>query len=125
MESRARQPRLRGWLRRVRGEYNEHAAGQAGLGRPVRGDRDGARAGPGRPERGPHRGGLPGRRRIQGDNEAGLAHRITQQWALAGISLQGLTIAAVGGKFVGYAAFDTVDDANRASQILADLGTSG
>jgi hypothetical protein len=29
------------------------------------------------------------------------------------------------GKFVGYAAFDTVDDANRAAQILADLGTSG
>jgi hypothetical protein len=64
-------------------------------------------------------------RRIQGDNEAGLAHRLTQQWALAGISLQGLTMAVLGGKFVGYAAFDTVDDANRAAQILADLGTSG
>ncbi len=64
-------------------------------------------------------------RRIQGDNEAGLAHRLTQQWALAGISLQGLTMAVLGGNFVGYAAFDTVDDANRAAQILADLGTSG
>jgi hypothetical protein len=27
-------------------------------------------------------------------------------------------------KFVGYVAFDTVDDANRAAQILADLGSA-
>src|SRR4030088_2426591 len=26
--------------------------------------------------------------RVEGDNEAGLGHRLTQQWALAGISLQ-------------------------------------
>ena len=63
-------------------------------------------------------------RRIEGDNEAGLAHHLTQQWAIAGISLQGLTMAVLGNKFVGYAAFDTVDDANRAAQILADLGTA-
>jgi hypothetical protein len=62
-------------------------------------------------------------RRIEGDNEAGLAHRLTQQWAMAGISLHGLTMAVVGNKFVGYAAFDSVADANRAAQILADLGT--
>ena len=61
-------------------------------------------------------------RRIEGDNEAGLAHRLTQQWATSGISLRGLTMAVVGNKFVGYAAFDTVADANRAAQILADLG---
>jgi hypothetical protein len=63
--------------------------------------------------------------RVEGDNQAGLAHRLTQQWALAGISLQGLTMAALGTKFVGYAAFDTVGDANRAAQILADLGNAG
>jgi hypothetical protein len=63
-------------------------------------------------------------RRIEGDNEAGLVHRLTQQWAIAGISFQGLTIAVLGSKFVGYAAFDTVGDANRAAQILADLGAS-
>lgn len=61
-------------------------------------------------------------RRIEGDNEAGLAHHLTQKWAIAGISLQGLTMAVIGSKFVGYAAFDTVADANRAAQILADLG---
>lgn len=64
-------------------------------------------------------------RRIEGDNEAGLAHRLTQQWSMAGINLHGLTLTAVAHKFVGYAAFDSVADANRAAQILADLGTAG
>ncbi len=60
-------------------------------------------------------------RRIEGDNQAGLAHRLTQQWAIAGISFRGLTMAVLADKFVGYASFDTVADANRAAQILADL----
>jgi hypothetical protein len=63
--------------------------------------------------------------RIEGDNEAGLAHRLTQQWELANISLQGLMMAVLGSKFVGYAGFDTVGDANQAAQILADLGVAG
>jgi hypothetical protein len=62
-------------------------------------------------------------RRLEGDNEAGLAHRLTQQWALAGINIQGLTLAVLGDKFVGYVAFDSVADANRAAQILAELGS--
>jgi hypothetical protein len=62
--------------------------------------------------------------RVEGDNKAGLAHRLTQQWALAGISLEGLTMAVLRDKFVGFAAFDSVADANRAAQILADLSTS-
>jgi hypothetical protein len=62
--------------------------------------------------------------RVEGDNAAGLAHRLTQQWALAGISMEGLTMAVLGGKFVGFAAFDSIADANRAAQILADLGTA-
>jgi hypothetical protein len=64
-------------------------------------------------------------RRIEGDNAAGLAHRLTAQWAEAGINLQGLMMAVVGDKFVGYASFDSVEDANRAAQILADLSASG
>ncbi|HMC64595.1 MAG TPA: amino acid-binding ACT [Gemmataceae bacterium] len=63
--------------------------------------------------------------RVEGDNAAGLAHRLTQQWALAGINLQGLTMAVMKEKFVGFAAFDSVTDANRAAQILADLGAAG
>lgn len=61
--------------------------------------------------------------RVEGDNEQGLAHRLTQQWALAGISFQGLSMVVMNGKFVGYAAFDTVGDSNHAAEILADLGT--
>src|SRR5262249_29247316 len=30
--------------------------------------------------------------RVEGDNQAGLGHRVTQQWALAGLSMQGLTM---------------------------------
>jgi hypothetical protein len=63
--------------------------------------------------------------RVEGDNEAGLAHRLTQQWALAGINMQGLTMSVLGTKFVGYAAFDTTADANRAAAILGDLGAAG
>ena len=62
--------------------------------------------------------------RVEGDNEAGLAFRLAQQWALAGISLQGLTMCVLGKKFVGYAKFDTVGDVNKAAQILADLGAA-
>jgi hypothetical protein len=61
--------------------------------------------------------------RVEGDNEAGLAHRVTQQWALANINLQSMSLSVMGKKFVGYVAFDTVEDANRAAQILADLGS--
>ena len=68
-----------------------------------------------------HEADSPIVRRIEGDNEAGLAHHVTKQWALAGINLQGLTLAVLGNKFIGYAAFDTVHDANRAAQIVADL----
>lgn len=60
-------------------------------------------------------------RRIEGNNEAGLAHGLTQKWALANISFHGLTLAAVGDKFIGYVAFDSVADANRAAQILAEV----
>jgi hypothetical protein len=62
-------------------------------------------------------------RRIEGENEAGLAHRLTQQWALAGISFQGLTMAVLGDHFIGYVAFDSVADANKAAQILAEIGS--
>src|SRR5262249_40151239 len=62
--------------------------------------------------------------RVEGDNQAGLGHRVTQQWALAGISFQGLTMCVLDDKFVGYVAFDTVADANRAAAILGDLGAA-
>ena len=61
--------------------------------------------------------------RVEGDNAAGLAHRLTQQWAVEGLSLHGLMMSVLGEKFVGYVSFDTVGDANRAAAILGDLGS--
>jgi hypothetical protein len=63
--------------------------------------------------------------RVEGDNKAGLAHRLTHEWALAGISFQGLTMAVVGDRFIGYAAFDNSADANKAATILANIGSQG
>ena len=61
--------------------------------------------------------------RVEGDNQAGLGHRLTQRWAVEGLSLHGLMMSVVGDRFVGYVSFDTVTDANRAAAILGDLGT--
>lgn len=61
--------------------------------------------------------------RVEGTDAAGMGHRLTQQWAMAGLSMQGLTLAVLGPRFVGYASFDTVEDANRAAAILGDLST--
>ena len=62
--------------------------------------------------------------RVEGDNEAGLAHRLTAQWARENLSLHGLTMSVLGQKFVGYVQFDSVADANRAAAILGDLGSN-
>lgn len=61
--------------------------------------------------------------RVEGDNRAGLAARLTKEWALADISFTGLTMTVVGGKFVAFAAFDNPADANKAATILAQIGT--
>jgi hypothetical protein len=60
--------------------------------------------------------------RVEGDNTAGLAHRIKHAWALAGINLHGAILTVIGNKFVGYVTFDSVADANRAATIMADVG---
>lgn len=62
--------------------------------------------------------------RVEGDDKAGLGGRLTQAWEMAGINLHGLVLAAVGGKFIGYATFDSVADANKAATILAELGAA-
>lgn len=71
-----------------------------------------------------HEAESPVLHRIEGDNEAGLAHRLTKAWELAKISLHGLSMAVIGTKFVGYVSCDTIEDANRLAQILADIGAS-
>ena len=62
--------------------------------------------------------------RVEGDDKAGLGGRLTQAWEMAGINLHGLVMSVIGHRFVGYATFDTVADANRAATILAELGTA-
>jgi hypothetical protein len=62
--------------------------------------------------------------RVEGDDRAGLSGRLTQAWEMAGINLHGLVMSAISGKFVGYATFDTVGDANKAATILAELGAA-
>ena len=62
--------------------------------------------------------------RVEGDDKTGLGGRLTQAWEMAGINLHGLVMSVVGGKFIGYATFDSVADANKAATILAELGTA-
>lgn len=62
--------------------------------------------------------------RVTGDNKAGLAGRLTQEWEKAGINLHGMVMAVHDAKFVGYVTFDSVSDANKAATILAELGTA-
>lgn len=60
--------------------------------------------------------------RCEGDNVAGLASRVKQEWARAGINLHGSIMTVIGSRFVGYVTFDSVLDANRAVRILAEVG---
>jgi hypothetical protein len=61
--------------------------------------------------------------RFEGDDKTGLGQRVTMEWEKAGINLHGLMMAAVNGKFVGYAHFDHTSDANKAAELLAILGS--
>jgi hypothetical protein len=60
--------------------------------------------------------------RLEGDNTAGLAHRLKHAWATAGINLHGAIMTVIGTKFVGFVTFDSVEDANKAARILAEVG---
>lgn len=60
--------------------------------------------------------------RVEGDNTAGLAHRLKHAWAAAGINLHGSIMTVLGTKFVGFITFDSVEDANKAARLLAEVG---
>jgi len=60
--------------------------------------------------------------RLEGDNTAGLAHRLKHAWAMAGINLHGSILTVISTKFVGFVTFDSVADANKAARILAEVG---
>jgi len=56
--------------------------------------------------------------RIQGQNERGIAGKLTQIVLKAGINLRGFSAAAIGTQFVMHMAFDSDDDAKRAIGVL-------
>jgi hypothetical protein len=58
---------------------------------------------------------------VEGDNRAGIGYDIMSRLAVAGINLRGISIAALGGRFNAYLAFDNADIATMALQILATL----
>jgi hypothetical protein len=104
--------------------YSQRSATKAGVGdlyvAPLHGQGELAAA----KKAGLHEAGEPIVMRVEGDDKAGLSGRLTQAWELAGINLHGLVMSVIGGKFVGYATFDSVADANKAATILAELGTA-
>lgn len=56
--------------------------------------------------------------RVDGDNEPGVAARLTRALADAGINLRGLSAAANGTRFVAYFGLDSAADAARAMKVL-------
>jgi predicted amino acid-binding ACT domain protein len=62
--------------------------------------------------------------RVEGDDKAGLARKLTTAWEMAGLNLHGMVLSSFHGKFVGYVTFDTPTDANKAATILAEIGTA-
>jgi hypothetical protein len=59
--------------------------------------------------------------RVMGPDRPGIAAELTQKIAAAGVSLRGFSAAAVGTQFVAYAAVDSVQDANKAIEVLKQV----
>lgn len=56
--------------------------------------------------------------RIAGHNEPGVAAQLARRLSDTGINLRGFSASVIGSQFVVYVALDTLDDANRAIEIL-------
>jgi predicted amino acid-binding ACT domain protein len=57
--------------------------------------------------------------RIEGPDAPGVGHSLAACLAKAGINLRGMSMTAISGRFVAYAACDSADDTARAVQALA------
>jgi hypothetical protein len=55
---------------------------------------------------------------VQGQNEPGIAAKLADKVAGAGINLRGMSAAALGSQFVVHFAFDTEEDRTRANAVL-------
>jgi hypothetical protein len=56
--------------------------------------------------------------RVEGWNEPGIAAKVTQRVAQAGLNLRGFSGAVIGTQFVLHLAFDTADAAEKAATVL-------
>jgi len=57
--------------------------------------------------------------RILGPDQPGVAAALTQKLADAGINLSGFSASVIGRQFVAYVAVDSLDDANKAMDVLS------
>lgn len=58
---------------------------------------------------------------VEGDQRPGVSYDLMSCLAIAGINLRGISLSSVGKRFVAYLAFDSVDVANLAVQVLVKL----
>ncbi len=58
---------------------------------------------------------------VEGEDRPGLGFDIMRHLAVAGINLRGLSLSTAGERFAGYLAFDNLDAATQAIQVLAAL----
>ena len=56
--------------------------------------------------------------RVEGKNEPGIAAKVTQKIAQAGLNLHGFSGAVIGTQFVLHLAFDTAEAAQKAIAVL-------
>lgn len=55
---------------------------------------------------------------IAGHDRPGIAAELTGKLAEAGINLRGFSASVIGTQFIAYLALDSLDDANRAAEVL-------
>jgi hypothetical protein len=59
--------------------------------------------------------------RVEGDNEPGVAAKLTEALAAAGINLRGLSAAVLGERFIIYIGLDSAADASKVVTVLEQL----
>ena len=59
--------------------------------------------------------------RVEGENKPGVAAKVTEELAAAGINLHGFSGAVIGARFILYIGLDSAQDAGKAAAILKQL----
>jgi hypothetical protein len=58
---------------------------------------------------------------VEGDQRPGISYDLMSRLAIAGINLRGIAISSIGRRFAAWLAFDSVDIAAQATQILVTM----